>query len=282
MRRFRADRVPFDIVCQTNNEVRVLPFIRTDNGKHYIHCVSPIHGRSFILKQEQQGRWIVGKGNGLSYTSHPFVLTSPINGETWGGLSLNNALRDFNIGNEVRSLGIKTNHMQYVLSIDGRMIQNGEERQAALLQYSVECPYRISDFGFIPPCLLKEMVSKWDNEFPLKHLYAANVLVKNLKILRDNHIMHNAMHPQNYTWAMELVDFEASRSDIYPFENPDYEACVPMLSDIEVIQTYEIINHIAWCLHETPNYEGIEKVFKDYGFGIQELLLSPYTEHAHT
>lgn len=274
MRRFRADRVAYDIVCQTNNEYEVLPLIRANQGKEYIHCVSPVHGRSFILRQEQQRRWIVGKGNGLSYTTHPFVLTSFANGETWGGLSLNNALRDFNIGNEVRDLGVKTNHMQYVLSIDSNMIQNGEERQVALLQYSVECPYRISDFGFFPRYLLKETVSKWGNEFPQKHLFAARVLINNLRTLRDHHIMHNATHPQNYTWALELVDFEASRSDKYPFDNPDYEACVPMLSDIEIIQTYEIINYIAWCLRETPNYKAVEMLFKDYGFEINELPLS--------
>lgn len=268
---FKAEKVQYDIVCQSDQSKDVYPLVRNDEGDYTMQCVSPAHGRSFILGNVSQNRWVVGKGNGLSYTTHPFILTSPDFGETWGGLSIENAVRDFNIGNEVRNLGIKTNHMEYVLALDGNIIQNGENRQAALFQYSVECPYRISDFGFIPKHLLVDYVAQWGNKYPLKHLHAAKVIISNLRLLHDHHIMHNAMHPQNYTWALELLDFEASRTDNYPYDNADYEAYVPMLIKIEVIQAYEIINYIAWSLGETPDYHGIECIFNDYGFKLKEL-----------
>lgn len=271
MMNFKADNVPYNVVCSTDLAEAIYPLVRNDMGQHTISCVSPTHGRSFVLRTEENGRWIVGKGNGLSYTTHPFVLTSPVNGETWGGLSLDNAVRDFNISNEIRRLGIKTNKMEYVLSLDANIIQGGKQCQAALLQYSVECPYRICDFGFIPKEELLKTISRWSGVHLQKHLYAAEILVENLRILHHNNIMHNAMHPQNYTWALELVDFEASRTDTYPYDNADYEEYVPMLIKIEVIQTYEIVNYIAWCLGEIPDYCTIEKIFQNKGFEIKEL-----------
>lgn len=219
-----------------------------------------------------EDEWVIGKGNGLSYTTHSRLLTSLVNSETWGGLSLDNALRDFDIGNEVRRLGIKTNRMHCVLSLDKTTVQNGEEKQAALLQYSVECPYRISDIGFMPKSLLVKTVQKWGGEGHCRHLRAADILVGNLRVLHDHHIMHNAMHPQNYTWALELLDFEVSRSDNLPYASSDYESFVPMLIEAEVIQTYEIINFIAWCLEEQPDDRAIEKIFSKHNF---DLIIPP-------
>ena len=264
---FRAERLStFEIPYIRDNKVDIYPFVRSDAGDETIFCVSPIHGRSFVLCHNANGRWTVGKGNGLSYTSHPFVLTTPVNGDTWGGLSLDSAIRDYNIGNQVRELGIKTNIMDCVIALDKPIIVNGLSSQSALLQYSVECPYRISDFGFIPKDELKHHIGKWQSEPNELHLYAARVFIQNLRILHDNHIMHNAMHPINYTWALELVDFEASRSDKYPYDNAAYEAHVPMLIELEVIQVYEIINYVAWCLGEQVNYNKVEKLFEQYGF----------------
>lgn len=270
MKDYKATLVDYRIACQQHNINEVFPLVRDEKGQYTIYNVSPIHGRSFVLKREENNKWIIGKGNGLAFTTHPFVLTSTVCGETWGGLSLSNAIRDYKIGNEIRELGIKTNHMHCVLELDKKIIKNGEEKHAALLQYSVNCPYRISDWGFMPSSFFKKHILKWGNEFPKKHLYAADVLVCNLRILHDNNIMHNAINTQNYTWDLELVDFEASRSDNYPYDNPEYEAHVPMLIEMEVIQTYEIINYIAWCLSEDPNYKEIEEVFKKYGFKLRE------------
>lgn len=271
MRSFKASIEEYKIVCQSENMTEHLPYVRNDKGNCCILCVSPYHGRSFVLKQVDKDCWIIGKGNGLSYTTHPYVLTSHVNGETWGGLTIDNAMRDFRIGNEIRNLGVKTNIMRGVLALDKVIIQDGKQKQAALLQYSVECPYRISDFGFIPQTELCRYVSKWDGSPSHKHLYAAEVLVRNLRLLHDHHVMHNAMHPQNYTWALELLDFEASRTDTYPYDNPDYEAYVPILLEAEIVQTYEIINYIAWCLGETPVYPAVESIFRNYGYRLNEL-----------
>ena len=272
MKIFKAERLSsFEIPYIRDAQIDVYPLIRCDAGDEEIVCVSPVHGRSFVLSHNSNGRWIVGKGNGLSYTSHPFILTSSVNGETWGGLSLDSAVRDFNVGNQVRELGIKTNIMDCVIALDMPIIVNGESRQSALLQYSVECPYRISDFGFIPKDELKCYLDKWYSAYNELHMYAARVLIQNLRTLHDNNIMHNAMHPQNYTWALELVDFEASRSDKYPYDNADYEACVPMLIEAEVIQVYDIINYVAWCLGEQTNYRKVEELFNEYGFKLNHL-----------
>ena len=76
------------------------------------------------------------------------------------------------------------------------------------------------------------------------------------------------MHTQNYTWALELLDFEASRTNNHPYDNPEYEEHVPELIKAEIIQTYEIINYIAWCLGEPIEYSAIDSIFLDYGFHI--------------
>lgn len=268
---FKASIEDYKIVCQLEKVTEFLPYVKNDKGNCCILCVSPYHGRSFVLNRASEDCWIIGKGNGLSYTTRSYILTSHINGETWGGLTIDNALRDFRIGNEIRKFGVKTNIMHGVLALDRTIVQDGKEKQAALLQYSVECPYRISDFGFILRSELDRYVSKWNASPSHKYLYAAEVLVRNLRLLHDHHVMHNAMYPQNYTWALELLDFEASRTDTYSYDNPYYEACVPMLLEAEIVQTFEIINYIAWCLGETPNYPAIESIFGNYGYRLNEL-----------
>lgn len=272
MQTFKADRIiEYETIYKSGNDIIIYPFVRNDAGNEEIHCVSPLHGRSFVLKHNDDGKWIVGKGNGLSYTSHPYLLTSSTYGETWGGLALENAMRDYNIGNQVRSLGIKTNTMESVVALDKMIVVNGVECKSGLLQYSVECPYRINDFGFIPQCEFLQYLNKWDTKGEAYYLYAAKVLIRNLRILHDNHVMHNAMHPQNYTWSLELLDFEASRSDVYPFSNADYESYVPMLIEAEVIQVYEIINYIAWCLGEIVDHRKVEQVFNENRFTLHPI-----------
>ena len=39
-------------------------------------------------------------------------------------------------------------------------------------------------------------------------MIAADLLLHNLQILHKNEILHNAISEQNYTWALELLDFE--------------------------------------------------------------------------
>lgn len=272
---FRASYCEFNSILSA---VLVLtkpyPLLRDDGGNERMYCISPLHGRSFVICKSTCGRWIVSKGNGLSYSTVPFLDTSKVNGDMWGALFKENAIRDFEIGQEIRALGVKTNYMEYVLELNRTFIMPMQQAEAVsyLLQYSVECPYRISDFPFMPMEVLREEVKKWekvnDRCFSQYYLIAANVLIKNLRIMHDNNIMHNAIHVQNYTWALELVDFEGARTNKLPYDNAEYEKYVPLLKEGEAIQTYEVLNYIAWCLKERIDYLQIDCLFQDYGFDL--------------
>ncbi len=261
------------------NEFTPQPLLRDDNGSINIQCVSPIHGRSFIVNKNSDDKLVISKGNGLSYSTHNSINTESFGKYTWGLLQKDDAIRDFIIGQEIQSLGIKTNQMEYVLEIDKEIEINstGEIIKPHLLQYNVESPYRISDFGFISKDTIIQEVKKWEtlNEksFKESYLIAAYVLIKNLRIMHDNNVLHNAIHVQNYTWALELLDFESSRSNNFPYSNAEYEKHVPMLVAGEIIQTYEVINYISWCLGEVINYGKIDNLFKQYGFDLQKFKL---------
>lgn len=252
------------------------PYVKNANGSFVMKQVSPLHGRSFLVDQVSDTEWIISKGNGLGYSSKPFLLNSDIDSDTWGGLSAEQAIRDFDIGCEIRGFGIKTNQMQYVLELPYKIIFRGQECHAALLQYSVECPYRIVDFPFCPKDILSLYIAKWQpikklrTEIMTKHLIAADILYYNLSKMHQNGILHNAITPQNYTWALELVDFEASHTPNIPFGTKEYQSYIPMLMDMEILQTYEIINYIAWCLGEMPDYKSIERIMDSYGFQLKQ------------
>lgn len=271
---FRASYYNFsELLSDKSIKTNPFPLLRDDEGSELIYCVSPLHGRSFVVNRNGE-RWIISKGNGLSYSSAAFLDTSKVNGDLWGALFKDNAIRDFKIGQEIRSLGIKTNRMEYVLELEKKIIMPTQHReeQSCLLQYSVECPYRISDFSFIPTETFNSEIKKWnkmnDRSFAQYHLIAANILIRNLRILHDNNIMHNAIHAQNYTWALELVDFESARTDKLPYENTEYEKYVPLLKEGEIVQTYEVLNYIAWCLREKIDYTKIDSLFLEYGFNL--------------
>ena len=71
-----------------------------------------------------------------------------------------------------------------------------------------------------------------------------------------------------------MLDFEASRSDNNPYDNPEYETFVPFLIKSEIIQTYEIINYIAWCLGEPIDYSAVDSIFLYYGYNICNIEVS--------
>lgn len=255
------------------------PFLREHKGNEQIKCVSPIHGRSFIVGKNTDESYVVSKGNGLSYSNFNSLNTESFGKYTWGLLGKENAIRDFSIGEEINSLGIKTNRMEYVLELDKEIFveSTNEIIKPVLLQYNVETPYRISDYAFIPKDLFKKEIKKWEQinsiGYKKSHLIAANVLIKNLRILHDNNIMHNAIHVQNYTWALELLDFESSRSNKLPYKNIEYEKHVSMLMPAEVIQTYEVINYISWCLNEEVVFQEIDEIFFEYKFDLKQFKL---------
>jgi hypothetical protein len=267
MLKFKAKNYPYNIIL--GEGYIPYPFLRDSQGDREIYCVSPLHGRSFVIVQNE-GRWIVSKGNGLSYSKYTFLDTSRIGDTVWGALFKENAIRDYIIGQEIAKLGIKTNLMEYVLEIDTEMRFANISRndKPYLLQYSVECPYRICDFAFMPMDCLKKELSKWKKKNGCSEYYisAANLLIRNLRIMHDNNIMHNAIHVQNYTWALELVDFESARTETTPYDNKEYEEYYPLLMESEFIQTYEVINYIAWCLGEKMNNKLVDALFMDYGF----------------
>ena len=111
MRKYQAKEVTCNILFSQVNSKNVYPFIRDESGDKSIYCISPIHGRSFLICQQENGRWVVSKGNGVCYSMHPFIDVSKTDNYIWGALLKENAIRDYNIGNEVRNLGIKTKYI---------------------------------------------------------------------------------------------------------------------------------------------------------------------------
>lgn len=271
--------VDYEIIAQNCNSNRqCYPYVKDSLGSIVIKCISPTHGRSFVLKKNHNSDWIVGKGNGLGYSTFKYLINSSIDSDTWGGLSLEHALRDYNISNEIRNLGIKTNKMEYVIELPYEIIFHGRISKAAILQYSVECPYRISDYGFIPFEFLREKVNEWkplrkELKNRAKHLIAADCLFHNLSKLHYQGILHNAITPQNYTWSLELLDFEASHTPQIPFGSAEYQSFIPMIMEMEILKTYEIVNMIAWVLKETPEFHEIEKIIELYGFKLATIKL---------
>lgn len=273
MEKIRAKKLPFILLKSCETEVAPFPYLRDSSGTENMFCISPHHGRSFIVSKENE-RFIVSKGNGLSFTQQTYLYSGEFDENTWGILLENDAIRDFEIGQEIRDLGIKTNIMQYVIKLEHQIrLTNGHTLFPVLLQYSVECPYRICDTPYMDKNDVYKEVAKWEKYntkgYSQSYLVAAEILVNNLRILHSNQILHNAIHPQNYTWALELLDFEISHSPKYPYTQTADLDVVKKLFPREVIQTYDVINHIAASLGETINHAELEDLFSRNGFNIK-------------
>ncbi|MBE6245374.1 MAG: hypothetical protein E7108_07655 [Bacteroidales bacterium] len=275
----KAQSVSYSILLSDDDqEERIYPYLKSESGDYRMLCAGPLHGRSYIVGKTNDGRYIISKGNGLSYSNNTFLNTREFNNDTWGLLLCNDAERDYLIGKEVESLGIKTNHMEYVLELDTYIsLSNGKKLKPILLQYDVESPYRISDAAFMTHEEIQSELTKWHDMnkkgFNTFHMIAANVLIGNLRTLHDHNILHNAIHEQNYTWALELLDFEIACSPLHPYVTEEDKRHVIDLYPREIIQTYVIINYIAGVLRETINYTMIDALFADYGFDLREYAL---------
>ena len=275
---FRAKSCRFKPVLGVGCECPPFPFLLDKNGDVTVWNIAPhSHGRSFIVGRTEDGRSVVSKGNGFSYTGYTFANTGEMGNGTWGLLLEADAIRDFNLCNDVATLGVKTNRMEYVLELECDVIlPNGKCIRPYLLQYDVECPYRISDFRFVPQEQLEAEILKWEEynsegyDSKHRHMIAANVLISNLRILHDNGILHNALTSQNYTWALELLDFELAHSPWHPYTKADYLRHVPDLYAREIFQTYNIIVEIAQILSEDFNYFEINGLFAKYGFDLNK------------
>ena len=242
MDNFRASSYPYIILRHTKNNDEVYPYLRSSNGDKNMWCVSPHHGRSYIVGRKNNGRYIISKGNGLSYTQYNFLHTGEFGDDTFGLLLKKDAIRDFSVGIEVEKLGIKTNKMEYVLQLEHPItLTNGHTLKPILLQYSVECPYRICDASFYEYSQdIKAEVAKWDkynvHGFDKAYLIAADVLLGNLKTLHTN-----------------------------PYDKEDENRHVQDYFNREVVYTYEVINFIAHYLGEKIDDNELGQLFEEHG-----------------
>lgn len=279
MKYWSSNNFPYSILVQQGDSTPY-PLLRNENGTEKIYSPSPLHGRSFVVGQHNDGRFIISKGNGLCYSQHTFLYTPDMPSDVWGLLLKEDALRDYYCCQDVRSLGIKTNQMECVLELDYpiHIDKTGVDLKPCLLQYSVESPYRICDAPFMEKEQIEKEVSKWQrfnsSSWQQNHIIAAEVLIKNLRIMHDHEVLHNAIHEQNYTWALELLDFELCRTPQHPYDKADYERHVCSLYDREVIQTYVIINYIASVLKEEINFKLIDDIFDKYHFSLKKFNIS--------
>lgn len=277
MKKFNAKKYPYKIIRKNpNSKSEPFPLLRNYDGDLSMMCVSPHHGRSFVVGRTTDGMYIVSKGNGLSYSQHQYLFSAEFCDYTWGILLGNEAVRDFDMGVQISNLGIKTNIMDYVLELDAKIqLSNGHVITPVLLQYLVECPYRICDAAYMSKDDISTQVEKWEHwnshGYDKSYLIAAKVLIENLAKLHSHDVLHNAIHIQNYTWALELLDFELACSPKNPYNETESITKAKDLFNREVLQTYEIINHIAWCLQEKINYVEVDNLFKKYGYDLATL-----------
>ncbi len=276
---YASKEVEYEILCSNTTDITPFPLLKSDSGKKRLYNICPAtHCRSFIVARKDD-RYVVSKGNGLSYTEWRFLHTGEFGDDTLGLLLKNDAIRDFTVGNEIASLGIRTNRMEYVLELNDIVsLHNGNIFKPILLQYDVACPYRIADARFMTEKMIWSEVEKWKmgniRNHSKMYMIAADVFVKNLRILHDHKILHNAIHSGNYTWALELLDFEMSHTPSYPYEQEDYRRHVPTLMPREILQTYNIIVEIASILKESIDYKEIDNLFAEYGYDLKQFKVS--------
>ena len=282
MRKIKSNSFEYSII-ERRGKVRFFPLFKDVYGDNHFICPSPLHGRSFVVGRNVAGRYIVTKGNGLCYSQYSFLYTPEMPTDVWGLLLKEDALRDYYCCQDVQALGIKTNQMECVMELDYPIYiaQTGKTIKPVILQYNVECPYRICDAAFMKRQQIEAEVAKWQQYnrkgYTQNHLIAAEVLISNLRTMHDHEVLHNAIHEQNYTWALELLDFELCRTPQHPYTKEDYERHVPDLYSREVIQTYVIINYIAGVLREEVDFKSIDNLWADYGYDIAKM--APITIH---
>ena len=278
MQQLRSKDYDYQVILSNNDGTTCYPLFR-GKGDNVIISPGPLHGRSYVVGRLNDNRFVVSKGNGLCYSHYSLLHTGECFDDVWGLLLRQDAERDFVLGQEIEALGIKTNHMEYVLELDVEIeLLNGHKVKPCLLQYDVECPYRICDAAFMSQEQIQAEVAKWEKlnvrGYDKAYMIAAYVLIRNLRILHDHNILHNAIHEQNYTWALELLDFELACSPAHPYTNEDDMRHVKDLFPREIIQTYVIINYIAGVLREEIDFAEVDALFAEYGFDLKQFALT--------
>ena len=276
---YKATNLEYQILAKDDSCQKEYPLLRANNGTKEIRQISPIHCRSYLIAQMPNGRYVISKGNGLGYSKHNFLYTLEMPTDVWGLLLKEDALRDFYCGQDVQALWIKTNQMECVLELDYPLYieKTGKVVNPVLLQYNVECPYRIADAPFMNDVFIWNEVSKWERyntkAYQQEYLIAADVLIHNLRIMHDHKILHNALTNENLTWALELLDFELTRTPQHPYTKEDYERHAEDYYSREILDIYRIIHYIAGVLHQDMDYNIVDDLFKEYGFDLKSLTI---------
>lgn len=236
---------------------------------------TPLHGRSLVVGfNPDTNRYTVTKGNGLTYFPYRYISTREIDDSfAWGFLREQDAIRDFQSGNFIKGLGILTNNMESVYSLKAQPINMTNEIkhiQPHILQYSVRCPYRIADIPFLSNKTITKFTEDWhtltDENYTDLHCIATDIFLKNTRIMHDYNVLHNAIHSQNYSLSLELLDFELSRTPVTPYENSEDENHYETLKSREIIQSLEIVNQIAFFFKEKINLKTLERIFEKYNY----------------
>ena len=235
---------------------------------------SPLHGRSVIVEYNfDSNRYTITKGNGLTYFPYHFVATEELEDYAWGYLRKTDAIRDYNSGNYISQLGILTNVMEAVYTLEPHSIMLSNQIkniEPTILQYNINCPYRISDIPFLSKEMILYFVNRWsdlhENIHSEIHCTSAEVLLKNVRLMHVNDVLHNAIHSQNYTLSLELLDFELSRTPVTPYDNDNDELAYKKLQKREIIQSLEIVNHIAFFFQEKVNSRLLRQIMIKNGF----------------
>ena len=110
MRTYKAIRCDY-VAVRSEKGCVYYPLLGNITGDDVLFSVSPLHGRSFVVGQHDDGRYIITKGNGLCYSQYSFLYIPEMPTDVWGLLLKEDALRDYNCCQEVQALGIKTNQM---------------------------------------------------------------------------------------------------------------------------------------------------------------------------
>ncbi len=282
MNQLKIEGIPIN--CKAVNVKTVL--LSKENIKYFpqliieeetiLKCISPspLHGRSLIANYNiDSNRYTITKGNGLTYFPFGFVSTKELEEYAWGYLRTEDAIRDYNSGEYIKSIGILTNKMEAVFVLEEQTIRlpnSISKIDPTILQYSVICPYRIADIPFLSKELVYYFINRWSNLFEINHseihCNAAEVVLNNIRLMHKNEVLHNAIHIQNYTLSLELIDFELSRTPTTPYENENDEKAYKILQKREIIQSLEIVNQIAFYFKENINTKILRQIMIKNGF----------------
>lgn len=264
------------IYTNNGNNIKLYPYVvsNIEERNYKKHVSSPLHGRSIIVDFDSaSSRYIITKGNGLTYFPFGFISTDEFEDCYWGFLRKKDAIRDYNCGNYINKLGILTNIMEAVFSVEEQLLRYSnriEKIEPTILQYNVHSPYRISDIPYLSPEITLSFVNQWSNfflvEYSERHCIAAEILLKNIRIMHENNVLHNSIHYQNYTLSLELLDFELCRTPLTPYENCNDEQEYKKLQKREIIQSLEIVNQIAFFLKENLNNKVLRRIMIKNGF----------------